>query len=69
VLTAMAFLVSFGVAVDAPSSAWADLDPAVLATVALAAVIGFLSWQVMAVLPTTSPAAIRTTHLRSTKEG
>ena len=69
VLTAMAFLVSLGVAADPPSSAWADLDPAVLATVALAAVIGFLSWQVMAVLPTTSPAAIRTTQVRSTKEG
>ena len=69
VLTAMAFLVSLGVAVDPPSSAWADLDPVVLATVALAAVIGFLSWQVMAVLPTTSPAAIRTTQVRSTKEG
>jgi hypothetical protein len=69
VLTAAAFLTALAVALDPPASAWAGLGGAGLTTIGLAAVIGFLAWQVMAVLPTTSAAAIRTTNLGSTKRG
>jgi hypothetical protein len=68
-LTAVASLTALAVALDPPAGAWAGLDGAGLTTVGLAAAIGFLSWQVMAVLPTTSPAAIRTTTQRPTKRG
>lgn len=61
VLTALASLTALAVAVDPPSAVWADVDGAMAATAGFAVVLGFLAWQVMAVLPTTSPAAIRTT--------
>jgi hypothetical protein len=61
VLTALAALTALLVAVDPPASAWAGVDGATVTTAGLAVLIGFLAWQVMAVLPTTSPAAIRTT--------
>jgi hypothetical protein len=61
VLTALAALTALLVAVDPPASVWAGVDGATVTTAGLAVVIGFLAWQVMAVLPTTSPAAIRTT--------
>ncbi|SDP54490.1 hypothetical protein SAMN04489867_2863 [Pedococcus dokdonensis] len=60
-LTALAALTAVGVALDPPTSAWRDVDATTVTTTGLAVVIGFLAWQVMAVLPTTSPAAIRTT--------
>ena len=47
-------------ALDPPSGLWAGADGAVVATAGLAVLIAFLAWQVMAVLPTTTPAAIRT---------
>jgi hypothetical protein len=58
-LTALAALAALAVTIDAPSGVWSDVDSAGLTTAGLAVVIGFLAWQVMAVLPTTSPAAIR----------
>ena len=58
-LTGGAALTALAVTIDAPSGVWSDVDPAGLTTAGLAVVIGFLAWQVMAVLPTTSPAAIR----------
>jgi hypothetical protein len=58
-LTSLAALAAAAVGVDSPVGAWSDLDAATLTTAGLAVVIGFLAWQVMAVLPTTSPAAIR----------
>ncbi|TPG17144.1 MauE/DoxX family redox-associated membrane protein [Pedococcus bigeumensis] len=58
-LTAVAALTALAVAVDAPVGVWSDVDTAGLTTAGLAVVIGFLAWQVMAVLPTTSPVAIR----------
>jgi hypothetical protein len=58
-LTAVAALTALAVAVDAPVGVWSDVDIAGVTTLGLAVVIGFLAWQVMAVLPTTSPAAIR----------
>jgi hypothetical protein len=61
-LTAAAALVALAVALDPPSGVWTDVDGTVLATVGLAGLIGFLAWQVMAVLPATSPAAIRSTR-------
>ena len=60
-LTALAALTAVAVAVDPPTGAWADLDGATLTTAGFAVVLGFLAWQVMAVLPTTTPSAIRTT--------
>lgn len=65
-LTALAAGTALAVAVDPPTAAWGDVDGATITTAGLAAVIGFLAWQVMAVLPTTSPAAIRTTTTRTT---
>ena len=58
-LTAVAALTALAVAVDAPVRVWSAVDTAGLTTAGLAVVIGFLAWQVMAVLPTTSPIAIR----------
>jgi hypothetical protein len=62
VLTAVAAGVAGWATIDAPERAWAGVDGAALTTAALALVIGFLAWQVMAVLPTTTAAAIRTTR-------
>jgi hypothetical protein len=61
VLTAAAALVGVAVALDPPAAPWSNLSASVVMTAGLAAVIGFLAWQVMAVLPTVSPAAIRST--------
>lgn len=58
-LTGVAALTALAVALDPPDGVWSDVDTAGLTTAGLAAVIGFLAWQVMAVLPTTSAAAIR----------
>lgn len=58
-LTATAAAVAIAVALDPPVRSWADADGATLTTAGLAVVIGFLAWVVMAVLPTTSPAAVR----------
>ena len=60
VLTAAAVLAAVATALDPPSGLWAGADGAVVATAGLAVLIAFLAWQVMAVLPTTTPAAIRT---------
>jgi hypothetical protein len=67
VLTAAAALVAGAVAVDPPAEAWSAVDGATLVTAGLAAVIGFLAWQVMAVLPTVSPAAIRSATRSATR--
>ena len=61
VLTGAAALVAVAVALDPPSGVWAAPDATLVLTAALAAVIGFLAWQVMAVLPTTTPTAVRST--------
>ncbi len=58
------------VAVDPPGArAWSALGDsgglAVAGFVALVALVGFLAWQVIAVLPSVQPAAIRS----ATKEG
>jgi hypothetical protein len=60
-LTALAALTAAAVAVAPPTGAWSDVDAATVTTAGFAVVLGFLAWMVMAVLPTTSPAAIRTT--------
>jgi len=60
-LTAAAALAAVGTLVDPPAGAWSGVDAATLTTAGLAVVIGFLAWQVMAVLPTTSAAAVRST--------
>ena len=60
-LTALAAVSAALVALDPPSAVWARLDGATLTTAGFAVVVGFLAWQVMAVLPTTTPAAIRST--------
>jgi hypothetical protein len=60
-LTAAAALAAAAVAADPPASPWSAPVGDLVATAGLAALVGFLAWQVMAVLPTTTPAAIRTT--------
>lgn len=60
-LTAVAALVAGAIATDPPVSAWSGPTGPLATTTALATLVGFLAWQVMAVLPTTTPAAIRTT--------
>jgi hypothetical protein len=60
-LTGAAALAAVLVAVDPPGRAWTSIDGTTVAMVGLAGVIGFLAWQVMAVLPTTTPAAVRST--------
>lgn len=62
-LTAAAALAAAVVASDPPASVWTAPGGGLATTTvlaALAAVIAFLAWQVMAVLPTTTPAAVRT---------
>ncbi len=61
-LTGVAALTAVAVAIDPPRGVWTDVDTAGLTTAGLAVVIAFLAWQLMAVLPTTSPAAIRSTE-------
>ena len=60
-LTALAALTAVAATLDPPVGAWSAVDATSLTIVGLAGVIGFLAWQVMAVLPTTSPTAIRST--------
>jgi len=60
-LTAAAMLVALWATLDPPERVWSHVDAATVTTVGLGAVIAFLAWQVMAVLPTTTPAAVRTT--------
>src|SRR6476469_2189076 len=55
-LTGLAALTALTVALDPPAGAWTTVDATTLTTLGLAGVIGFLACQVMAVLPTTSPA-------------
>ena len=56
-------LVAAGVAAVPPASAWSgEAVPELVATAAFAALLAFLAWQVLAVLPTLSPAAIRATR-------
>jgi hypothetical protein len=59
VLTACAAVTALLVAWDPPASPWSGAGGATAVTGGLAALIGFLAWQVMAVLPTVSPAAVR----------
>jgi hypothetical protein len=59
VLTALAAMMALAVTLDPPRRVWSELDGSGVTTAGLAVVIGFLAWQVMAVLPATSPAAIR----------
>jgi hypothetical protein len=62
-LTAAAALAAAVVAADPPASVWTSPAGGLATTTALAAlaaVIAFLAWQVMAVLPTTTAAAVRT---------
>ena len=60
--TGLLALASGGLAVAAPVDPWwsAGTGP-VAVTVLLAGFIGFLCWQVIAVLPSTTPAAVRST--------
>ena len=64
VVTGAASVVGLLVALDPPGSgAWSALADsgawAVAGLLALVALVGFLAWQVMAVLPTVQPSAIR----------
>ena len=60
VLTGAASLVGFAVAAGPPSDPWAALTVASAAgVVSLVGLVGFLAWQVMAVLPSVDPRAVR----------
>jgi hypothetical protein len=62
-LTAAATLMSGAVAASPSLGAWAPaLSIDAVATAAAAALIAFLAWQVLAVLPTVTPAAVRSTR-------
>jgi hypothetical protein len=58
-LTAVAAVTAGAVTLAPPARVWSTVDGPAVTTAALAVVIAFLAWQVMAVLPTTSPTAIR----------
>lgn len=59
-LTGLAVLAAGGVATDPPETAWWSGGAGTLVgTALLVGLVGFLAWQVMAVLPTVTPAAIR----------
>lgn len=61
-LTGAAAVVGFAVALSPPAAPWRDLTPATGAGgLALVALVGFLAWQVMAVLPSVDPRAVRST--------
>jgi hypothetical protein len=72
-LTAGAALVAAALAVDPPSAVWsgaaagAPTGASLVTTVALAALIAGLAWAVMAVLPTTTAAAVRSANPTRTK--
>ena len=71
-LTAAAAGVAVALAVDPPSAAWSGAagapgGAALVTTVTLAALIGGLAWMVMAVLPTTTAAAVRSANPTRTK--
>jgi hypothetical protein len=74
-LTAAAALVAGAVAADPPASVWTSPAGGLATTTvvgALAALIAFLAWQVMAVLPATTPAAVRSvgrSTVRTTTRG
>lgn len=54
--------VALAVTADPPSRVWSGVGTQTIATAAAAALLAFLTWQVLAVLPTLSPAAIRATR-------
>ena len=69
VLTGAAVLVGLGVAASPPADAWGDLTlTGGIGILLLAGTIAFLAWQVMAVLPSVTPAAVRSTGTRSSTE-
>ncbi|HIZ99427.1 MAG TPA: hypothetical protein H9805_12730 [Candidatus Janibacter merdipullorum] len=61
-VTALLALAASGVAISPPTDPWwtTGIAPSAI-TPLLAGLIAFLAWQVMAVLPSTTPAAIRST--------
>lgn len=72
-LTALAALVAAALAVDPPPAVWsgapagAPVGASLVTTVTLALLIGGLAWLVMAVLPTTTAAAVRSANPTRTK--
>ncbi len=61
-MTAALALLAGAVALAPERALWATgLSLPVVGTVALAALITFLAWQALAVLPTVTPAAVRST--------
>ncbi len=61
-VTGLLALAAGGLAIAPPAEPWWTVGTAPAAAMALlAGLVAFLAWQVMAVLPTTTPAAIRST--------
>ncbi len=64
-LTGLAALVGLGVAVAPPTDPWQGVGAGTVAgLVALTALVGFLAWQVMAVLPSVDARAVRSASTR-----
>lgn len=61
-VTGLAAVLGAGVAVTPSTAAWTTSATTAGATLALAGLIGFLAWQALAVLPTTTPTAVRSTR-------
>jgi hypothetical protein len=60
VLTGSASVVGFAVALVPPADPWGALTPvSAVGALALVGLVGFLAWQVMAVLPSVDPRAVR----------
>jgi hypothetical protein len=59
VVTGAIVAVAGAVALDPPASPWASVGATAVTNLALAAVIAFLAWMVLAVLPSLSPKVIR----------
>lgn len=68
VVTAALAVLAGAVAVAPERAAWtAGSAPVVAGTLALAALVTFLAWQVLAVLPTVTPTAVRSTGTATTR--
>lgn len=72
-VTALAALVALAVALSVPAEPWSMLSSlsvgAVAGLVALSGLVGFLAWQVMAVLPSVDPRAVRSAGRRPARAG
>ena len=60
-LTGLTALLAAAVSAEPSTAAWTTSTSMAVGTLALAGLIAFLAWQALAVLPTTTPTAVRST--------